>query len=180
MNIPETDFNLSIRNVIAKNKNKKNQIRSIFLEMYAVRLMLNYLYRVERAKVISKESIYKGFFNSQEVARYCDQNGIKIATEEGAKHRCPFLLNVLEAMEVLENRRNEVELKLFLVSPKLLISKHREPDSLQNMRFNAIKKYYLQNIIDLPEKELSILKEFFGKDFLTNEYFLNKMEFNNA
>ena len=163
-----------------KYKNKKNTIRSIFLEMNAIRLMLNYLYRVERKKIISKADIYKGFFNSQEVARYCDQNGIEIATEEGAKHRCPFLLNVLEAIGILENRRNEVELKTFLISPKLLISKHKEPDTLLKIRFEAIKKYYLKNVIDLPENELSILKELFGKEFLTSKYFLNKMEFNNA
>ncbi len=180
MNIPATDFNLSIRSFLLKHKNKKDKIRAIFLEMHAIRLMLNYLYRVERKQIISKIDIYKGFFNSQEVARYCDQNGIEIATEEGAKHRCPFLLNVLEAIGILENRKNEVELKTFLVSPKLLISQHREPDTLLKMRFEAIKKYYLKTVIDLPANELSILKELFGKDFLTSNYFLNKMEFNNA
>ena len=90
MNIPATDFNLSIRSFILKHKNKKDKIRAMFLEMHAIRFMLNYLYRVERKKIISKADIYKGFFNSQEVARYCDQNGIEVATEEGAKHRCPF------------------------------------------------------------------------------------------
>ena len=180
MNTPATNFNLSIRNFLLKHKNKKDTIRAIFLEMHAVRLILNYLYRVERKQIISKADIYKGFFNSHEVARYCNQNGIEVATEEGAKHRCPFLLNVLEAIGILENRRNEVELKIFLVSPKLLTSQHKEPDTLLKMRFEAIKKYYLENIIDLPKNELSILKELFGKDFLTSNYFLNKVEFNNA
>ena len=90
------------------------------------------------------------------------------------------MLNALEAIGILENRRNEVELKIFLVSPKLLISQHKESDTLLKMRFEAIKKYHLKRVIDLPENELSILKELFGKDFLTSNYFLNKMEFNNA
>ena len=60
--------------------------------------MLNYIYRIERKKKISKSSIYSGFFSAPFVKMYCDQSGIDIATEEGAKHRCPFLVNVLEAM----------------------------------------------------------------------------------
>ncbi len=180
MNTPVAKFNLVTRNFIKKSKNKKDKIRDMFLDMQAVRLMLNYLYRVERKMIIPKSNIYNGFFNSQEVSKYCDQNGIDVATEEGAKHRCPFLLNILEAIGVLENSRNNIELKLFLVSPKLLISESKEPDTLLKMRFDAIKKYYLKKSIELPRKELSILKELFGKNFLTSKYFLNRMEFING
>ena len=180
MNTPVAEFNLITQNFIKKHKNKKDKIRDIFLDMQAVRLMLNYLYRIERQAIIPKSNIYNGFFNSQEVSRYCDQNGIDVATEEGAKHRCPFLLNILEAIGVLENSRNNVKLKLFLISSKLLVSESKEPDTLLKTRFDAIKKYYLKNIIELSKKELSVLKELFGKDFLTSRYFLKRMEFING
>ena len=180
MNTPVAEFNLITQNFIKKHKNKKDKIRDIFLDMQAVRLMLNYLYRIERQTIIPKLNIYNGFFNSQEVSRYCDQNGIDVATEEGAKHRCPFLLNILEAIGVLENSRNNVKLKLFLVSPRLLISESKEPDILLKTRFDAIKKYYSKNIIELSKKELSVLKELFGRDFLTSRYFLKRMEFING
>lgn len=177
MNTPVTDFNLAIRNFIIEDKKKEKQIREMFLEMRAVKLMLNYLYRVERQKTISKTNIYGGFFDSPEVSKYCDQNGIEGATEEGAKHRCPFLLNILEAMGVLENGRNSIELKIFLVSPSLLKSEDKEPEELPKARFEAIRKYYTEDRIELEEKEISVLKEMFGKDFLTPKYFLDKFEF---
>jgi superfamily II DNA or RNA helicase len=177
MNTPVNDFNLAIRDFLKKDKADQEKLRSIFLEMHAVRLMLNYLYRVERQKTILKSNIYAGFFRSPEVSKYCDQNGIEEATEEGAKHRCPFLLNILEAMGVLENGRTHIELQIFLVSPSLLKAGDREPEELLESRFAAIKKYSSGRKIDLEEQEISVLKEMFGKDFLTPQYFLNKFEF---
>lgn len=177
MNAPVVTFNLAIRDFIDKDKKKEEQIRAMFLEMYAVRLILNYLYRVERQKTISKSNIYGGFFKSPEVSKYCDQNGIEEATEEGAKHRCPFLLNILEAIGVLENGRNRVEMKLFLVSPSLLKSGAKEPEELLKDRFEAVKKYYSEGKIAIRGNEISKLKEMFGKDFLTSQYYLERFEF---
>ncbi len=177
MDTPVNDFNLAIRDFINRNKADQEKISTIFIEMHAVRLMLNYLYRVERQKIISKANIYGGFFNSPEVSKYCDQNGIEEATEEGAKHRCPFLLNILEAMGVLENGRSSIELKKFLASPSLLKAGDKEPEELLNSRIEAIKKYYSEGKIILEEQEISLLKEMFGKDFLTPKYFLDKFEF---
>ena len=80
MTAPVEDFNVAIRDDLKKNKTHQDKIRSIFIEMHATRLMLNYLYRVERQKTISKSDIYAGFFKSPEVSKYCDQNGIEKAT----------------------------------------------------------------------------------------------------
>jgi len=177
MNTSVSDFNLAIKDFIDKNKKSQEKIRAVFLEMHAVRLMLNYIYRVERKKIISKSDIYEGFFKSPEVSKYCDQNGIEQATEEGAKHRCPFILNILEAMGVLKNERDRIELQVFLVSPRLLLSRDKEPEEIIRERFTAVKEYSLGNKISIKKQDVSALKEMFGKEFLTRQYFLDKFEF---
>ncbi len=177
MNTPVGDFNSAVRTFIRKDEDTQRRVRAMFLEMHAVRLMLNYLYRIERQKRVSKSSIYAGFFNSPEVAGYCDQNGIEGATEEGAKHRCPFLLNILETMGILNNERNDIEMNTFLVSPSLLISGHKEPQEILDKRFDTIEQYYLGKEISIDESEISTLKEMFGKDFLTENFYLKQFEF---
>lgn len=180
MNMAVNNFNSAIKTFTEEDKTLQQKINGIFLKMHAVKLMLNYLYRVERQKTILKSTIYEGFFRSPEVSKYCDQNGIEEATVEGAKHRCPFLLNVLEAMGILENGRNSIEIQTFLVSPILLISGDKEPDEIVKNRFEKIKEYYYKGNVELPQDEISILKEMFGKDFMTENYFLKKFEFINV
>ena len=80
-------------------------------------------------------------------------------------------------MGVLENGRSNIELQIFLVAPSVLKSADKEPEELLENRFEAIKKYYSGGKLELAEPEISILKELFGKDFLTPQYFLDKFEF---
>ena len=107
MNAQPSAFNDAIKNFIQKNQKDGGFISRTFLEMHAVGLMLNYLYRVERKITISKASIYQGFFNAPFIASYCDQNGIEAATDTGAEHRCPFLLNILEALGIIKQGRSD-------------------------------------------------------------------------
>lgn len=180
MNLDVSSFNREIRLFISDKPSIKEIISYDFLQMPAVQLMLNYIYRIERAPVIQKSKIYSGFFKSPDVARYCDQNGIEEATDEGAKHRCPFLLNILEAIGVLDNQRNDISLLMFLASRQTLQIKDKEPEEDVEKRINALKNYVTKGIVTLDENEISLLKESFGKDFLTPEYFLKHFEFNNA
>ena len=99
-----------------------------FLEMHAVGLMLNYLYRVKRKKIITKNSIYQGFFNAPFIASYCDRNGIEAATDIGAEHRCPFLLNILESLGVIKQDRSNIEVLQFVYSKQTMQLKSKETD----------------------------------------------------
>ncbi len=78
--------------------------------------MLNYIYQIERKQDIAKSDIYKGFFEAPFVRAFCDQNGIETATEEGAKHRCPFLLNILETLGIIEQTRTNIMVNYFVIS----------------------------------------------------------------
>lgn len=170
MNAAPSDFNNSLNDFINKYPKEGEFIISMFMEMHAVGLMLNYLYRVERKKIILKSSIYQGFFNAPFIASYCDQNGIEAATETGAEHRCPFLLNILEALGIIKQGRSDIEVLLFVLSKSTLRLKPKEPDKDVFERIYQIVK--LPN--SLSQEEMSLLKEAFGKDFLTNEYIIKK------
>ncbi|UYN85536.1 MAG: DEAD/DEAH box helicase family protein [Cyclobacteriaceae bacterium] len=172
MNAQPSEFNEAISKFIQKSKKDGSFITRTFLEMHAVGLMLNYLYRIERKATISKSSIYQGFFNAPFIASYCDQNGIEAATETGAEHRCPFLLNILEALGIIKQGRSDIELLQFVLSKQTIQLKPKESEQEVFLRIEKI----LHEPAKLTAEEVSLLKESFGKDFLTKNYFINNFK----
>jgi len=168
MNAQTSYFNTEFNKYI-KEKNGDEFITKIFLEMHAVSLMLNYIYRIERKKVISKANIYQGFFTAPFVANYCDQNGIDAATETGAEHRCPFLLNILESLGIIIQNRSDIEVLVFILSKETIQLFSKESEKEINERIDKI----MTSPDKLSDEEISLLKEAFGKDFLTKNYYLS-------
>lgn len=168
MNAQPSVFNKALSNFIQQNPNEGKFITKIFLDMYAISLILNYLYRVERKATITKKSIYQNFFQASFVASYCDQNGIEAATEEGAKRRCPFLLNILEAIGIIRQETNTIEVLQLIISQQTIQLKHKESEQAITERINKIET--------APDKfskeEVLLMKETFGKEFLTEKYYL--------
>ncbi|PST83187.1 hypothetical protein C7T94_11345 [Pedobacter yulinensis] len=168
MNAQPSTFNEALRHFIQQYPKEGKLITKVLLDMHAVGLMLNYLYRVERKATITKNSIYQNFFKASFVANYCDRNGIEAATEEGARRRCPFLLNILEATGVIKQETSSIEVLEFVLSNQILAIQHNENEREIAERINKI-----ENAPDkLPKEEVSLLKETFGKEFLSEKYYL--------
>lgn len=168
MNTQPSVFNEAISKFIQENPIEGEFITNIFLDMHAINLMLNYLYRVERKAIVSKNNIYQNFFKASFVASYCDQNGIEAATEEGAKRRCPFLLNILEAIGIIKQETSSIQILQFVLSQQTIQLQQKESEQKIKERINKIK-----NLPDnLSQEETSLLKEAFGKEFLTEKYYL--------
>lgn len=176
MKLNPQEFNKQIWNIIKEDKNKKEYAQKLFLNTHTVSQMLNYLYRIERKRVISKSAIYSGFFKAPFVQMYCDQNGIEVATEEGARHRCPFLLNALEAIGVLTQTRNEVTINKFLICKQTMQLQPKESEGTISKRIETISNYLLKKLKKLDSNDESLLKEAFGETFLTDEFFLKDYE----
>jgi superfamily II DNA or RNA helicase len=166
MNVQPIVFNKELSGFINENSDNGKVIINNFIHMHAVSLMLNYIYRVERKVKINKKTIYENFFKADFVATFCDQNGIDIATEEGAKHRCPFLLNVLEAIGVIKQETSSIEVLQFLMSTQTMQLKYKQTDK----EIEAIITKINFNKELLTNEENTLLKEAFGKEFLTGDY----------
>ena len=160
-----------------KNSPDANFIKKQFLKIQAVSQMLNYLYRVEQKTTISKQAIYQGFFKAPFVSKFCDQNGIDVASDEGAKHRCPFLLNILEGLEILSQSQSEINLEKFVVYRESFQLEEKEIEKETNDRMQKYKIYVNDNKIEFESDEISKLKETFGKDILTKSFYLKDQEF---
>lgn len=176
MTLETQQFNRDIWGFIKGDKKKRQYVQRLFLSTHAVSQMLNYLYRIERKRIISKSAIYAGFFSAPFVKLYCDQNGIDGATEEGARHRCPFLLNVLEAIGVLEQTRSEVSVNKFLVCKQTMQMYEKESRGSILGRIERMSEYFAGKLKALQPDEESQLKETFGRDFLTKDFHLTEYE----
>lgn len=172
-------FNTQIRDYI-KDKPFLKEIYEIFISMDAIQLILKYLYKVERKETISKSSIYENFFKYSEVFEYCDQRWIDTASDEWAKHRCPFLLNVLEMLWIIDNNRSDIQILTFFIFPELLRFDRSESNNVIIERYSSIKNYILNSSWELSENDIIWLREIFWGEFLTESFFMNNFTFIDA
>ncbi len=176
MRLNPQEFDVALWEFIKEDKDKRENVQKLFLSFHAVSQMLNYLYRIERKKTISKSAIYSGFFNAPFVKMYCDQNGIDIATEEGAKHRCPFLLNILESIGIVAQTRSDISILKFLICKQTMQLQVKESEGMINGRIEHVSDYLSKKIPALKSDEESLIKEAFGKDIFTDKFYLSDYE----
>lgn len=176
MSNQESDYNAIIRRAIDSDPRTKAVIFKVFLSMPAVRQMMAYLYQVARSKSVEKSRIYGEFFRTPFVKQYCDREGIDEATEEAAKRRCPFLLNILDALGVVEAGRSAVTVRKLLLLPALVKPFEREDDMISAARIKAVSHAWKNHEDRVAPEDLSIVRECFGPDFLTDRYFLDILE----
>lgn len=74
-------------------------------------IIIHKLLKSSEDKEISKtDFIYNNFYSFEPTLSFCESLNIKPGTVENAKHRCPFLLDLLEIGAVLEQKRSFVTL----------------------------------------------------------------------
>jgi hypothetical protein len=169
-------FNSVIRTVTAENQRIKSLLYKIFLQVPAVIQMLNYLYRIERRKSILKSEIYSRFFKTPFVMEYCDQEGIDTATDTSAEHRCPFLINIIDALALIDQKRDSIEVKKLLICISTMKFDSTEGEDIIQKRITNILKFKNDRTASIDPYEESRLKENFGANFLTDMYYLDTFE----
>lgn len=162
----ESSINSLIADFVNSDMHAMEVYSKMFLNMDAISLLLKFLYTIERKSDIQKSKIYEEFFSCPFVLRYCEIRGINPPTNEGAKHRIPFLFNILESLNIIEQKRSEITVKYFVPTYDLIKFEGKEDRELVNERINKL----LTNTLN--EADLSRLRENLGADFGTPEYFL--------
>ena len=162
----ENTINTTIASFLETNPKAKDLMSKLFLNMDAVSLLLRYLYAVVRNTTVQKTTIYENFFGYPFVSRYCEVKGIEVPTNEGAKHRIPFLFNILETLGIIEQGRSEIKIKYFYPTYKLMKLEDEEAEDIVDERINKLLSG------SLSDEDLSMLRENFGADFGSNDYYL--------
>lgn len=165
-------INGKICTFITSNEGARKAVYETFLGMHAVRQMLAFLYWEKRTAEVQKADIYEQFFEAPFVKRFCDQEGIEGASLEGAKRRCPFLLNILEACGILEADSKKVVIKKLALAPFLVAPYTREDTEKSKERLMSVYAALISPPSRLNSEDISIVKELFGASFLTDEYYL--------
>jgi hypothetical protein len=98
---PPSYYNKLLREACAASQPVSDLYSDTMLRVPAVRQMLDFLGQFPEDRV-AKNDIYEGFFDFGPVIDLCNEVGIEPQTEESARHRCPFLLNVLESLGRIE------------------------------------------------------------------------------
>ena len=171
----EDSMNGAIRTLIRKDARARSVFLRVFLQMQAVEQMLAFLYHIEQKTNIPRSEIYEQFFQAPFVKQYCDQEGIEETTLEAARRRCPFLLNILEACDIVESERSGIGVKTLALSPFLVKPYQREETEKSVARLKAHQTAWPDQPQSLDAEDLSILRELFGPRFLTGDYHLSTL-----
>lgn len=152
-------------------------IRRTILGMHAVRQMLAFLYHVGRRETVARAFIYENFFQAPFVKQFMDQEGIEEATPEASRRRCPFLLNMLSALGIVETERQNIQVTGLVLTPDLVRPYAREAQEASARRLRAVRDAWPTKAETLSSEDLSIVRELFGPDFLTVQYPFHQAQF---
>ena len=84
---------------------------------------------------------------------------------------------MLEGIGILDQTNNEITLKKFIVSTEIFQFEEKEENVKIEKRIQKYKKFVKDKKIDFESDELSKLKETFGKNILTQSFYLKDHEF---
>lgn len=171
------EYNAKIKEFLAKNPNARALFLKTFLRMPAVVQMLSYFYRVARTKSVKRSTVYDEFFKAPFVTEFCDQEGIEPATEEASKHRTPFLINILDACNFVSQDDVITVDRLLISAPTVRISAAEKIEEAQQRASRAFKAIPKAQRGTLSEEDLALLREVFGKDFMTDEFYVKEFEY---
>lgn len=172
----EEVYNNAIRDHIRTNTAAREVAYRVFLKMHAVGQMLAFLYHIIRAPEVQRSTIYDQFFQAPFVKQFCDQEGIDEATPEASRRRCPFLLNILAACDLIDTERSRIRVKKLMLFPSLVKPYQREEAEATSARLQAVRDALPMSPERLSDEDLSIVRELFGGTFLTDDYFLTEIE----
>jgi len=173
----EDFYNSLVRDALISDPRAATAIRRTILGMHAVRQMLAFLYHVARQPVVARAFIYENFFQAPFVRQFLEREGIDEATQEAARHRCPFLLNLLSALGVVETGRQNITINALILTPDLVRPYRRESEETSLQRLHAVHAAWPANPDALSPEDLSIVRELFGAEFLTDRYPLQAAQF---
>jgi superfamily II DNA or RNA helicase len=176
MELDAKEYNRQIREYLSDKPEQRKLVMRAFIKMPAVSQTLLYLYCVARAREVKRSAIYNEFFKTPFVAQFCDQEGVEEATDEAAKHRCPFLLNVLDAFGVVSQENGTITVQKLLICAATV-----RLDTSEKIAEAAARAHALWDAITgrakLTNEQTALLREHFGKEFLTDAYHLKDAEY---
>ena len=172
----EGSINGALRSLIQNDTNARSVVYRVFLQMRAVQQMLAYLYHIEQKTKIPRIQIHEHFFQAPFVKQYCDQEGIAETTFEASRRRCPFLLNILNACDIIDDfEKTNITVRSLVLSDFLVKPYHGEEAGKAASRLKALQAVWPNNSDTLDSEDLSILRELFGPKFLTRDYHLSTL-----
>ena len=145
--------------------------------------------RIQRKVTITKAEVYADFFEAPFVKSYLERHGLENPTENVIVRRVPFLFNILESLGIVNQGRSNIQVLSFVPAREVVKLTSKENDDEIDNRISRIIDFNnklsgiaaepktIYNIDKLQEQyfsadEISLLKETFGKDFLTEKYYL--------
>lgn len=169
------DYNAKLREYLAKHPKARAIYLKTFLRMPAVTQMLVYLYRVVQAPLVKRATVYEEFFKAPFVKEFCDQEGIEPATEEASRHRSPFLINILDSCDLVSQDGDITIDRLLLTAATVRVGASKKVEEAQQRARRAWEA--ISAGASISDEDVGLLREAFGKNFLTEKYHLKKVEY---
>lgn len=173
MESPAEEYVKLIRDFLNSNPTVRKKYISLLLNNFdALYQILRYIYSDCRQVSVPKATLYKNMFEAQYTIDYCEKQGIEVPSEEARKHRVPFLVTILETMNLVETTRSDIFVKGFLVLRKYFKELGCSEDESKQIVCNLTA-----SPSRLTEEQKESIFELFGSDVLAEKYqFIESLE----
>ena len=104
-----------------------------------------------------------------------EQEGIEEATPEASKPRCPFLLNLLDALGLIESARSAITVRQLVITPDMVRPYAGKDEAHSRRRAQAMRAAWPDHPEALSAEDESILRELFGAGLFTPAYPLARL-----
>lgn len=172
MPLKDRGYNQILREFMEHDENAQDIFFRLFFRMPAVQQMLMFFYQVCRKKVIQRNEVYVQFFQTPFVKQFCDQEGIEKTTIEASKRRCPFLLNILDACNIIKATQSRIFVNKLVLAAWSVRLHPKEDEAKSQARLSAVEKAYSDSHFELSNEDLSVVREIYGTQFMTEDYHL--------
>ncbi|CAB1065518.1 Putative helicase [Olavius sp. associated proteobacterium Delta 1] len=173
----EQFYNKFFRDVLCSDPTDKIKLLNIFLGFMGIKHMCKYLFHVSQSKVVNRTDLYNNYFQTPFIESYFEMHGIVQDSVAGAARRLPFLVNILEACGVVSFvNRSKFQLEKLPMIP-VLFSEDMEDTAGAEAFIGFVKAFYggSAEADDFKPEVVVQLRTWFGKDFLTEKYFVSEI-----
>ena len=168
-------YNNVVLSAIRDDDDAATAIRRVVFRMHAIQQMLRFIYQVSQNNEVSRSFIYDNFFQSPLVLQFGEREGIEPATQEAARRRCPFLINLLAATGVIEQSRSSIKLLDIVLFPSLVKTPTDPSIDAAIQRLHDLRNAWPTRTDLISDDDISVLRELLGPTFLTDAYMFDSI-----
>lgn len=170
MNVSADTIVQKMKQYVNKNNDAKLSMEALLQKFPAAQQVMKIIYSdLKEQQEFSKNKLYTALYDSSVIDDYCNFMGVDAPSAEAWKHRAPFLIGILEILNILSTNRSNIMVPDFVVTDFMV--KLKSDDNEKELQDRVHRTIHGR----LTDKEILEFRIRYGKDFETDKFRYNSL-----